>query len=129
MPTGIWSALGDFLGGSGFHAPDWKTPKAEIGHFLLPTARERGFASEVVRLLVQYAFERMQLNRIWSSCDADNAASSKVLRRAGLIEKGTLRAETRDHREQLRETSIFGLALSGLAQWLDRHAIASIRYI
>lgn len=126
---GIWSTPGDFIGGSGFHAPDWKTPKAEIGYFLLPTSRGKGFASEVVRLLVHYAFERMQLNRVWSSCDAGNTASLHVLRRAGLVEEGTLRAETRDHREQLRDTAIFGLALSGFAEWLDRHAVAGIRYI
>jgi ribosomal-protein-serine acetyltransferase len=129
MPMGIWSGSGDFLGGAGFHAPDWKTPKAEIGYFLLPTARGQGFASDVVRLLVHYAFERMQLNRIWSSCDANNIASANVLRRAGLIEEGTMRAETRDHREHLRDTMIFGLIIDDFPQWLGRHAIAGTKYL
>ncbi len=126
---GIWSGSGDFLGGSGFHSPDWKTPKAEIGYFLLPAARGQGFASDVVRMLVHYAFERMQLNRVWSSCDAHNSASANVLRRAGLIEEGTMRAETRDHLEHLRDTMIFGLIIDDFPQWLGQHAIAGIKYL
>ena len=129
MPMGIWSGSGDFLGGSGFHSPDWKTPKAEIGYFLLPAARGQGFASDVVRMLVHYAFERMQLNRIWSSCDANNSASANVLRRAGLIEEGTMRAETRDHLEHLRDTMIFGLIIDDFPQWLGQHAIGGIKYL
>ncbi len=129
MPMGIWSISGEFLGGSGFHAPDWKTPKAEIGYFLLPPARGQGLASEVVRLLVHYAFERMELNRVWSSCDANNNASTNVLRRAGLTEEGTMRTETRDHHGHLRDTLIFGLAIDAFARWLDRHAVSNIKYI
>ncbi len=129
MPMGIWSTAGDFLGGSGFHAPDWTTPKAEIGYFLLPPARGQGFAAEAVRLLVHYAFERMQLNRVCSGCDANNSASADVLRRAGLMEEGKMRAQTRDHHGQLRDTLIFGLTVDDFARWLDRHAVSSINYL
>ena len=129
MPMGVWSADGDFLGGSGFHAPDWKTPKAEIGYFLLPPARRRGAATEVVRLLVHYAFDHMAVNRVWATCDADNAGSANVLRRAGVPEEGRLRAETRDHHGRLRDTLMFGLAVDAYPAWRAQHGVATLRYL
>jgi RimJ/RimL family protein N-acetyltransferase len=129
MPMGIWSTAGEFLGGSGFHAPDWSTPKAEIGYFLLPTARGRGVATEVVRLLVHYAFDHMGVNRVWATCDADNAASANVLRRAGVPEEGRMRADTRDHHGHLRDTCIFGLCLDDYPAWRAQHGVASLRYL
>lgn len=128
MPMGIWSTGGEFLGGSGFHEPDWEAPKAEIGYFLLPTARGQGLATEVVRLLVHYAFEQMQLNRVGSTCDANNRSSANVLRRAGLIEEGTMRAERRDHHQRLRDTSIFGLTLNDFTDWTEKHGVHNIKY-
>jgi RimJ/RimL family protein N-acetyltransferase len=128
MPMGVWSAAGELLGGSGFHAPDWKTPKAEIGYFLLPPARGRGIATEVVRLLVHYAFDHMRVNRVWATCDADNATSANVLHRAGVPEEGRLRAETRDHHGRLRDTLVFGLAADAYPDWRARHGIAAPRY-
>jgi RimJ/RimL family protein N-acetyltransferase len=129
MAMGIWSLDGRLLGGSGFHAPDWKTPKAEIGYFLLPPARGQGLATDVVRLLVHYAFDHMCVNRVWATCDADNAGSSNVLRRAGMPEEGRMRAETRDHHGRLRDTVMFGLAVAGYPQWRERHGIATLHYL
>jgi RimJ/RimL family protein N-acetyltransferase len=129
MPMGIWSPAGAFLGGSGFHAPDWTTPKAEIGYFLLPPARGQGLATEAVRLLVHYAFDHMGVNRVWATCDADNAGSCSVLRRAGVPEEGRMRAETRDHHGRLRDTLMFGLALDDYPRWRERHAVSTLRYL
>ena len=128
MPMGVWSSNNEFLGGSGFHTPDWKTPKAEIGYFLLPTARGRGLATEAVRLLMHYAFDHMAVNRVWATCDAGNAGSANVLRRAGVPEEGRLRGETRDHHGRLRDTLMFGLVVDDYPSWGARHGIASRSY-
>ncbi|MGB2817413.1 MAG: GNAT family N-acetyltransferase [Burkholderiaceae bacterium] len=129
MPMGLWNPAGEFLGGSGFHAPDWNTPKTEIGFFLLPPARGQGLAADVVRLLVHYAFDHMGMNRVFATCDADNAASAGVLRRAGVPEEGRMRAENRDHHGQLRDTLIFGIALDDYPVWRERHGVATLRYL
>jgi RimJ/RimL family protein N-acetyltransferase len=129
MPMGIWSVDGAFLGGSGFHAPDWKTPKAEIGYFLMPPARGRGIATESVRVLLHFAFDHMAVNRVFASCDGDNDGSANVLRRAGVPEEGRLRAETRDHHGRLRDTLMFGLAARDYPSWCARHGVAGLRYL
>jgi RimJ/RimL family protein N-acetyltransferase len=129
MPMGIFTRQGEFLGGSGFHAPDWKTPKAEIGFFLLPPARGKGIATETARLMVQYAFDHMAVNRVWATCDADNAASSNVLRRAGVPEEGRLHAETRDHHGRLRDTLMFGLTIAHYPAWRAQHGVPTLTYL
>ena len=126
MPMGIWTVGGEFLGGSGFHAPDWKTPKAEIGYFLLPPARGQGIATEAVKLLVHYAFDHMAVNRVWATCDADNAGSASVLRRAGVPEEGRMRAEARDHHGRLRDTLMFGLCLADSPAWRTQHGVPTL---
>ncbi|MGH6624921.1 MAG: GNAT family N-acetyltransferase [Burkholderiaceae bacterium] len=120
MPMGIWDrSTGVFLGGAGFHAPDWTTPKAEIGYFLVPPARGAGIAADVVRLQVHYAFDHMKVNRIWGGCDPENDGSASVMRRAGLREEGRLRAHERNHHGQLRDTLVFGLAVFDFDAWVD----------
>jgi RimJ/RimL family protein N-acetyltransferase len=129
MPMAIFDRDGNYLGGAGFHVPDWNTPKAEIGYFLVPPARGTGIASDVVRLQIHYAFDQMQMNRIWGSCDAANDASSGVMRRAGMREEGWLRAETRDHHGNVRDTRVFGLTLDDYPDWTATHGMADLGYL
>jgi RimJ/RimL family protein N-acetyltransferase len=114
---GIWSADGECLGGAGFHALDWKTPKAELGSFLFPPARGFGHATTAVRQLVQLAFDQLLSNRIHATCDADNDASANVMRRAGLREEGISRCEQRGHNGKLRDTLRLGLAIDDYRGW------------
>ena len=130
MPMAIFEAAScRYLGGAGFHAPDWITPKAEIGYFLVPPARGSGVASDVVRLQIHYAFEQMQVNRVWGSCDACNDASAGVMRRAGMREEGLLRAETRDHHGAVRNTLVFGLTLEDFPAWSGNHGVPDLTYL
>ena len=129
MPMGIFTHRGEFLGGSGFHSPDWKTPKAEIGYFLLPPARGQGIATEAVRLLVHYAFDHMGVNRLCATCDAGNAGSANVLRSAGVPEEGRMRAETRDHHGHLRDTLMFGLCSADYPAWRAQHGVPTLTYL
>jgi len=130
MPMAIFDAESHrYLGGAGFHVPDWNTPKVEIGYFLVPPARGTGIASDVVRLQIHYAFDQMQMNRIWGVCDATNDASAGVMRRAGMREEGLLRAEQRDHHGQVRDTRMFGLILDDYPGWTTAHGVADLRYL
>jgi RimJ/RimL family protein N-acetyltransferase len=130
MPMAIFdAATGVYLGGAGFHTPDWETPKAEIGYFLVPPARGAGLATEVVRLQVHYAFDQMQVNRVWGSCDAGNEASAAVMQRAGLREEGVLRAETRDHHGQVRDTRVFALTIDDYSGWTAAAGVRDFHYL
>lgn len=69
--------------------------RGEIGYWLLERGRGRGHATRAVRLVVEYAFERLALERIQLLTLPDNVASKRVAERAGFQQEGVLRAYRR----------------------------------
>jgi RimJ/RimL family protein N-acetyltransferase len=65
---------------------------AELGYWLGEPFWGRGIMSEAVVRFSAWAFEHIELHRIWASVFADNAASVRVLEKAGFEYEGRLRA-------------------------------------
>jgi len=123
LVMGIWEhASGAYLGGTGYHAPQWNVPRAEIGYFLLPPARGRGYATEAIKLVIDYGFRCAGFNRVWGDCDAANTASSRVMGRAGMTLEATMRHDTRDHHGKLRSSLRFSLSWDDYPAWRAAHA-------
>ncbi|HEY9261764.1 GNAT family protein [Chitinophaga sp.] len=51
----------------------------------------KGFATEAVEGLLQYAFEDLQLHRVEAGCAVDNIGSARVLEKAGMQREGRKR--------------------------------------
>ena len=68
----------------------------EIGFFFKPSAWGRGYATEVCRRLLQFAFQDVSLNEVVSSVDENNVASKKVLEKCGLLDRGRTRCYGKD---------------------------------
>jgi RimJ/RimL family protein N-acetyltransferase len=64
---------------------------AQIGYWLAPHARGRGFATRAVKLLTSWLFE-LGAARVFLTVVSENAASAAVARRAGFAYEGTLRS-------------------------------------
>ena len=47
--------------------------------------------AEAVRAMIRFGFGRMGLNRVEARCAAENAASARVMEKAGMSHEGTLR--------------------------------------
>jgi len=58
-----------------------------------PAVRGRGVGTEAVRLLLGYAFETLNLNRVWLHVVASNEAARRVYANLGFVHEGTLREE------------------------------------
>jgi RimJ/RimL family protein N-acetyltransferase len=107
---GMWDrADGRFLGGTGFHAPDWSARRFEIGYWIRPTAEGRGFVTEAVRLQVDLAFAALGARRIELWCDARNGRSRRVAERCGFVFEGRLRNRTRRPDGGLSDDLVFSL--------------------
>ncbi|HSS69088.1 MAG TPA: GNAT family N-acetyltransferase [Casimicrobiaceae bacterium] len=65
-----------------------KTVEVEVGYRLLPDAWGRGFATEGARALLDHGFRTLGLYRIIGLTHPDNAASQRVLQKAGLRDAG-----------------------------------------
>jgi [ribosomal protein S5]-alanine N-acetyltransferase len=64
---------------------------AELGYWLGKEYWSCGYATEAARAVLQYAFEEMQLERIFAKHFERNPASGRVLQKIGMQREGTLR--------------------------------------
>ncbi len=64
----------------------------EIGYWLIPRARGRGFGSRAVGLLARWAVTEAPLARVEALVVPDNIASQRVLEKAGFRREGHLRS-------------------------------------
>ena len=88
---GTWRATrrddGDFVGWFALkYIPG--TSQVEVGYRLRFGAWGRGFATEGARALVRHGFDALGLYRILGVTHPDNAASQRVLVKAGLVDAG-----------------------------------------
>ncbi|WP_188194034.1 GNAT family N-acetyltransferase [Nonomuraea sp. SYSU D8015] len=65
--------------------------QAMVGYSLVREFRGRGFMTRAVNLLVDWAFANTALHRIVAGTEAGNAASQRVLERAGFTREGVHR--------------------------------------
>ena len=63
----------------------------EIGYFLVPSERGKGYCTEAVEIMVDYLFLSKDIMRVQASTDTRNLASQKVLEKAGFKKEGTMR--------------------------------------
>jgi RimJ/RimL family protein N-acetyltransferase len=82
---------GRYLGGTGFHEPDWALRAFEIGYWLRASAVGNGYITEAVGLLLDLAFAQLAARRVELRCDARNAPSRRVAERLGFVLEGCLR--------------------------------------
>jgi ribosomal-protein-alanine N-acetyltransferase len=80
-----------FVGAATLHALDWRHRRGELGFWLVPGARGRGLATRAVGLLVDWAFEALDLLRVEMTTTRDNAAAATVAERLGFVREGMLR--------------------------------------
>jgi len=65
--------------------------EVEIGYYIVPNERRKGYASEAIRIMVDYLFLSKDLERIQAKADPENVASCKALEKTGFKREGILR--------------------------------------
>jgi RimJ/RimL family protein N-acetyltransferase len=86
------AATGEPLGCVGVANFDWPDSTAHVFYWLAAEARGRGYATRAVRLISEWAFTALQLERLELYTHPDNVASRRVAERAGYTHEGTLRS-------------------------------------
>lgn len=66
---------------------------ASVGFALRRSMWGRGYAGAALEALLGYAFTTLGLHRVWAGHEPDNAASGRVLERAGMVREGTRRQD------------------------------------
>jgi ribosomal-protein-alanine N-acetyltransferase len=88
----IESADGEFLGLGLFVRIESEARQGEIGYVISPAVRGRGVATRTLRLLTDWGFAELGLERIELWIDTRNVGSERVAASVGYVREGVLRS-------------------------------------
>jgi diamine N-acetyltransferase len=93
---------GQHIGGAGFQYIDGRNASAEVGLFIgLPELWDQGLGGDVLRTLLRYGFEQLNLHRIYLRVFAGNQRAVHLYKKVGFQPEGRWReAEYRHGRYQ-----------------------------
>lgn len=93
---------------------EWMT--WEIGYIFNPSYQRKGFATEAVKAIVEYAFSNWNSHRIIAHCNPKNEASWKLLDKIGMRREGVL-----------LKNIFFSRNEDGQPNWQDTYEYAMLR--
>lgn len=83
------------IGNCGFFDIDWRARSSEVGIFIGDkSCWNKGYGTEVMRLLLKFGFETLNLNRIFLRVDAANLGGIRAYEKAGFVHEGRFRQGT-----------------------------------
>ena len=100
---GPWKILdkasGEKMGVVAYYFYKAEHKKAEVGFWIFPQYWNKGFISEALKAVINYCQTEKRIHRLEAFVEEGNAASSKVLEKAGFQYEGTMRdCEIKDGR-------------------------------
>ncbi|QOV47323.1 GNAT family N-acetyltransferase [Streptomyces chromofuscus] len=95
---------GRAIGGMGFHGVPDEDGRAEIGYDLTEAARGRGYATQALRALADWALARDDVRSLFATVERDNAPSRRVLERAGFVRVSEREGEGDQFAYELRQS-------------------------
>jgi len=78
----------DFIGVFGVKLSSKKYSRAEVWYKIHPQHWQNGYATEALKIVLDYCFTDLGLHRVQAGCAVDNIGSIKVLEKAGMIREG-----------------------------------------
>jgi ribosomal-protein-serine acetyltransferase len=81
----------EIAGVIGFHHFDWDNRSASIGYWLAQNLQGNAIVTRSCRLLLNFAFTELQLNRVEIRCALENKKSRAIPERLGFTNEGTVR--------------------------------------
>ena len=84
-------AVGEIIGSVVLFRVDAQADSCELGMCLGSRWWGRGYMTEAVTALLDFAFHRAGMHRVYGTHHVENAASGRVMRKCGMKYEGTLR--------------------------------------
>lgn len=96
------------IGACGIHLSDPNNRGGWIGYCYNQEYWGSGYATESAKAIIKFGFERLNLHRIFATCDPDNIGSVRVLGKIGMIKEGCLR-ENKYQKGQWRDSFVYSI--------------------
>jgi len=88
---------------------DWKIPKAEIGYYIDSNYDGRGIASNALKIMVDYSFDTLKINKLFIRTTKDNIGSQKVAEKNGFEKEGYIRQDYKTTSGEIVDLIYYGL--------------------
>lgn len=79
------------IGAGELNVRNLKNLNGEIAYIINPQYWGNGYATEVAKYLLDFGFGKLNLHRIFATCDPRNTASSRVMEKVGMKYEGRMR--------------------------------------
>jgi ribosomal-protein-alanine N-acetyltransferase len=97
------------MGWCGYHTWYLDHNRAEMGYGLFDdTYKQKGIMTEAAKLILDYGFEQMKLQRVEALIGKDNTASLSLVKKLGFTQEGILR-EHYFTNNTMEDSVVFGL--------------------
>lgn len=87
-PWSVWLVIDQennmIIGDAGFKGVPDKKGIVEIGYEIGLSSRKKGYATEAVNGLIEWAFKHKKVNKVIAECKNDNISSIRVLEKVGM---------------------------------------------
>ncbi|MFA5524489.1 MAG: GNAT family protein [Tissierellales bacterium] len=81
-----------YIGGCGINKIDWKNRVVTVGIYIGDKDfRDKGYGTEAMRLLIDFIFSQMNINRIQLSVFSFNERAIRSYKKNGFVEEGRLK--------------------------------------
>ncbi len=97
------------VGSVGIHRVNWTVPKCEVGYWGRRGHLKKGFITEAVRGITQFALIELKMRRVECMPDTENTPSRSVAERAGFSLEGVLRHERIAPDGTVRDTCVYSV--------------------
>lgn len=96
------------IGIMGFYRTEPQNYRTELGYMILPEYHNKGYVTEAVATLLEYAFNTLKFHSIAAVIDPNNLASERVLQKNGFVKEAHL-VENEFHNGRFIDTVIYSL--------------------
>jgi diamine N-acetyltransferase len=115
------------IGVTGLHRIDDKNRQAMFGIFIGGAgSRGKGYGSEATAMVVHYAFNTLNLNRVWLHVYEDNTPGIRAYEKVGFVKEGVLRQDS-FRRGRYWDTVVMGILRAEVTPGSPRPAIRPAR--
>lgn len=81
----------EFIGDIGFYNMDFYSNNTEVGYTIVKKFWRQGVASECIKAIENFAFNKLNMNRVIAMVNSDNISLIKLLEKLGFNKDGVLR--------------------------------------
>ncbi|MFI8684595.1 GNAT family N-acetyltransferase [Rossellomorea sp. NPDC077527] len=99
----------DLIGEIDLYDFDHATGNCEVSYSIGYNWWNKGYGTETLKAVVEFAFIHMNLHKLSASHNTDNPASGRIMEKVGMKQEGIIRHMIRNAKGQYKDCAVYGM--------------------